>query len=176
MMDYIIWPFALDYNFLYSMPEQNLPLVTKPLLIVTGAIGICLCCLTLIIQYLVFPNIAIDSYEKFQVEITHVSATSNSKGQISGQANQQITPDTTSIPGVFALGMIIKVNGTGNEGLRMRFGAGINQSTLYLAQEGEQFRIIDGPAIIDGLIWWKIESLNDSTKVGWSVQDYMKTN
>lgn len=174
--DYIIWLFSLDYNFLYYMPEQNQPFITKMVFIAAGTIGICLCCLTLIMQYLVFPNIVIESSEKIHIQITPISATNNSLGQISDQANEQITTDTPSIPGVIALGMIIKVNGTGNEGLRMRAGAGIGQSTIYLAQEGEQFKIIDGPVIIDSLIWWRIESLNDSKKVGWSVQDYMKAN
>ena len=158
------------------MPENNQSFLTKTVIITAAAIGICLCFLTLIIQFMVFPNIIIENKEKMMVEITPVSATSMSQIQSSGQTDQQTSTDTPAMKGVIAIGMNIKVNGTGNEGLRMRSDAGIEQTTLYLAQEGELFEIIDGPKIIDGLIWWKIKALNDSKKIGWSVQDYMVTN
>ncbi|MCJ7518354.1 MAG: hypothetical protein MUO42_01605 [Anaerolineaceae bacterium] len=158
------------------MPEQNKSIITKPVIITSAAIGIGLCCLTFIFQRLVFPNIVFESSERIQVEITPISGNSNSQDQISDQINKKISTETPPIPGVIALGMIVKVKGTGNEGLRMRSGAGIDQATLYLAQEDEQFKIIDGPVIIDSLIWWKIESMIEATKVGWSVQDYMKAD
>ena len=47
----------------------------------------------------------------------------------------------------------------------MHSDAGIDQQTIFLAQEGELFKIIDGPKILDGLIWWKIEALDDQTKL-----------
>jgi hypothetical protein len=158
------------------MPEQKKPLINKTVFIVTGAIGIFLCLLTLLIQYLVFPNIVFEGKEKIKIEITPVSAAAISQKQDSDKNIQTDVTITPSIPGVFALGMIIKVNGTGNEGLRIHSDAGIDQPALYLAQEGEQFNILEGPVIKDSLIWWKIKSLNDSTKTGWAVQDYMKAN
>ncbi len=158
------------------MPEKKQSFITKKVSITAAAIGICLCFLTLIMQYLVFPNIIIESREKIQVEITPVSAISLSQGQASEQANQQAVTDSPSMIGVIALGMNVKVADTGNEGLRMRSGAGIDQPTIFLAQEEELFRIIDGPKILDSLIWWKIEALNDPNKVGWSVQDYLVAN
>ena len=155
------------------MPEKKDVFVTKTLMIATAAIGISLCLITLLIQYLVFPSITFENTEKVKVEITPISATSPSQGQPEGQSNQQEATEIPSMVGVIALGMNIKVSGTGNEGLRMRAGAGIDQQTMFVAQEGESFQIIDGPTVLDSLIWWKIQSVNDPGKSGWSVQDYM---
>jgi hypothetical protein len=158
------------------MSEKKEVFITKTVVITAAAVGISLCLITLIIQYLVFPNFVFENKEKVKVEITHVSATSPSQGQPSIQGDQLTSTDTPSMIGVIAVGMNIKVSGTGNEGLRMRSGAGIDQQTMFLAQEGESFRIIEGPKILDSLIWWKIQALNDPNKVGWSVQDYMVPN
>ena len=155
------------------MPEKNDSFITKTVIIATAAIGISLCLITLLIQYLVFPSIAFKNTEKIKIEITPISATSPSQGQPEGQGDQLGATETPSMVGVIALGMNIKVSGTGNEGLRMRSGAGIDQQTMFVAQEGESFQIIEGPKILDSLIWWKIQSLNDPGKTGWSVQDYM---
>ncbi len=158
------------------MAEKIPSILTKKVVIITLAIGICLCLLTLFFQYLVFPNLIIKPREKIKIEITPVSATSPSQGQPSDLTGGQADTEMPSMTGVIALGMTIKVTGTGNEGLRMRSGAGIDQTTLFLAQEGELFKIIEGPIILDSLIWWKIEGLDDPGKSGWSVQDYMAIN
>ena len=155
------------------MAEKKDNFVTKTVIIASAAIGVSLCLITLIIQYLVFPSIAFENKEKVKIEITPVSATSPSQGQAEGQGDLLELTATPSMVGVFALGMNIKVSGTGNEGLRMRSGAGIDQQTLFVAQEGESFQIIDGPIVLDSLIWWKIQALDNSGKTGWSVQDYM---
>lgn len=158
------------------MPEKKDVFVTKTVIIATAAIGVSLCLITLLIQYLVFPSIAFENSEKIKVVITPVSATSPSLGQPGGQGDMLEATGTPSMVGVIALGMNIKVSGTGNEGLRMRSGAGIDQQTMYVAQEGEPFQIIDGPKVLDSLIWWKIQALNNPGKTGWSVQDYMAPN
>ena len=155
------------------MPEKKDSFVTKTVIIASAAIGVSLCVITLLIQYLVFPNIAFDTNEKIDIAITPISATSPSQDQSQNQGDLLDATGTPSMVGVFALGMSIKVSGTGNEGLRMRAGAGIDQQTMYVAQEGESFQIIEGPMIQDSLIWWKIQSLNEPGKTGWSVQDYM---
>ena len=155
------------------MSKNKDTFITKTVVISAAAIGICLCLITLVIQYLVFPNIQFEDKERIKIEITPVSATSASQAQVEGQGDQMAATETPSMIGVIALGMNIKVSGTGNEGLRMRLGAGIDQQTMFVAQEGESFRIIEGPVILDSLIWWKIQALSDPGKTGWSVQDYM---
>jgi len=155
------------------MPEKKDVFISKNMVIAIAAIGVSLCIITLLIQFLVFPNIEFETSEKVKVEITPIFATSPSEGQAESQGSLIEGTETPSMIGVIALGMNIKVSGTGNEGLRMRSGAGIDQQTMYVAQEGETFQIIDGPKVIESLIWWKIQSLNEPAKTGWSVQDYM---
>jgi len=155
------------------MAEKKETFLTNTVIIATVAIAISLCLVTFLIQYLVFPNFAIRNTEKFKVEITPISVTLPSKDLVSGQDGLMQTTETPSMVGVIALGMNIKITGTGNEGLRMRSGAGIDQQTIFIAQEGESFLIIDGPKVLESLIWWKIQSVNDPGKTGWSVQDYM---
>jgi len=158
------------------MPEKSESFITKTVIITATLIGVCLCLITMIFQFLVFPNIVFENKENIHIEITSVSPTALNQDQTSGQSDQQSATDTPPMVGVIAVGMNIKVAGTGNEGLRMHSGAGIDQPTVFLAQEEELFRIIDGPKILDSLIWWKIEALNDPNKVGWSVQEYMAPN
>lgn len=135
--------------------------------------GIIIACilfgLVLILQVGVFPYLRKNSEQTAKVAITPYS--------IEDIQNPGIQPTTTqlpeSLPGVVALGMTVKVTGTANEGLRMRSGAGTDKTVLNLAVEGETFSIIDGPIIKDSLIWWKIQSMENNQKTGWSVQDYL---
>ena len=156
------------------MPNSNNSLITRPVLIIALAIGIFLCLLALFFQFFIFPNIIIKDSESIIVNITPFSDSSSMQTLDSRSGNHTNLTEMTSIPGVIALGMEIEVIGTGNEGLRIHQKAGIDQPTLSLAQEGEKFKIIDGPVVLDSLIWWKIESTNNPAITGWSVQDYMK--
>jgi hypothetical protein len=158
------------------MPEKKDAFVTKTVIIATAAIGVSLCLITLLIQYLVFPSIIYENSEKIKIEITPVSATSPSQGQAEDQGDRLAETETPSMVGVISLGMYVKVSGTGNEGLRMHSGAGIDQQTMFVAQEGESFQIVDGPKVLDSLIWWKIQAINEPGKTGWAVQDYMAPN
>jgi len=155
------------------MSEKKESFLTKTVIIAAAAIGVSLCLITFLIQYLIFPNFAFDNTVKIEVEITPISATLPSQGLPVGGGDMSEATETPSMIGVIALGMNIRVTGTGNEGLRMRSGAGIDQQTMFIAQEGESFQIIDGPKVVDSLIWWKIQSINDPGKTGWSVQDYL---
>jgi hypothetical protein len=158
------------------MPEKKQSLITVQVAFAAVILGICLCLLMWIVQYLIFPNIIIEGKEKIQIRITPFSEVSDSPELPSDRSDQLGLKDTPSMPGVVAVGMMVKISGTENEGLRMHSDAGIGQPSIYLAQEGERYKIIDGPKIMDGLIWWKIEGSEDKNKVGWSVQDYLNAN
>ena len=156
------------------MTVQCSGFLTKKLIIATGLISISMCLFVLLLQYLIVPNIAIERTEKFQLEITPISSEQSQSLQATIQVNDQTVINTPPVPGVIAIGMKLFINGTANEGLRMHSDPGINQPTLFLAKEGEEIIIIDGPVITDGLIWWKINVINDPNRIGWSVQDYLK--
>ena len=76
-------------------------------------------------------------------------------------------------PDAFSLGDIVRVSGTENKGLLLRENAGLSRVTLFFAKEGECFKIIGGPVFVDDYFWWQIQSVAQSFKKGWSVQDYL---
>lgn len=77
---------------------------------------------------------------------------------------------------VFTTGLTIYIKGTGGDGLRLHDVAGQNSSTLYIAAEGEDYTIIDGPDLKDGFVWWRIRNNENGEIIGWAVQDFMTTN
>jgi len=100
-------------------------------------------------------------------------------------AEMVVKPETTATPAAviteivavveqgFAVGRYVKVNGTENRGLRMRKSPGKLYGTTFYAFEGEQFEITEGPQTADDMIWWRIQSLEDPAKIGWSVEDFL---
>ena len=124
-----------------------------------------------ILQVGVFPYFSAQDEQKAKVVLTpYIDSDEQDDGpEIQPTATLQIE----SLPGVVSLGMTVKIIGTGEEGLRMRKEAGMDQTVMFLAGEGEVFTIIGGPVIKDSLIWWKIQGEENGQKTGWSVQDYL---
>ncbi len=151
------------------MSEQLKKIFNKHVIIGGLVLAGLLCVLVLVLQVGVFPYVTILTGEKAKVVITPYVGSDGSDIILEPTA----TYPPESLPGVVALGMTVRVSGTANEGLRMRSGAGTDQSILFLANEDEYFTIIDGPIIKDSLIWWKIQGVENGQKTGWSVQDYL---
>jgi hypothetical protein len=143
---------------------------TKKVLIFGVVLAFLLCLLTYLVQLVIFPYFSASSDIKAQTVVTPVDLGSLEQTQVE---NELPTPTVQLLPGVVSLGMTVQVNGTGKDGLRMRAAPGTDADVLFLANEGENFTIVDGPVIQDSLIWWKIQSLQETGKVGWSVQDYL---
>ncbi len=152
------------------MLERLRKIFTKNVIIGGLILAGLLCALVLILQIGVFPYVTILTGQKVNIAVTPYIDLANSVDAIEPTA----TYSPESLPGVVSLGMTVKVSGTGDEGLRMRSGAGTDQSVLFLANEGEFFSIIDGPVIKDSLIWWKLQGNENGQKSGWSVQDYLE--
>lgn len=90
------------------------------------------------------------------------------------QEGLEPTPTPQSrLPGVFGLGYPVIINNTGGDGLRIRNAPGLDSTPLFLGNEGEGFQIIEGPALKDSIIWWRIESVSDPNRAGWAAQDYL---
>jgi hypothetical protein len=143
---------------------------TKKVILFSVILATLLCLLVYFLQVLVFPYFSDISSVRARTVITPVDLTSLEITQVE---SEMPTPTIQPLPGVVSLGMTVQVNGTGQDGLRMRAAPGTDADVLFLANEGENFTIVDGPVIQDSLIWWKIQSLQDTGKLGWSVQDYL---
>lgn len=144
-------------------------ILSKEVLIASIAVAFILCCLMVLLQVGVFPYFNARSEQKALLAVTPLSEDSSADQPNAAQA----TPTQQIQPGVVARGNVVVVIGTGQNGLRMRSEPGMDASILFLANEDEYFNVTDGPVIKDNLIWWKIQSLSDAQKIGWSAQDYL---
>lgn len=75
--------------------------------------------------------------------------------------------------GTINIGAIVKIAGTGLDGLRLRNQPGLQGSILFVAIESEVFRVDDGPQEADGYTWWHLTSPFDETVQGWAVSNYL---
>ncbi len=149
--------------------EKIKNILTKEVIIASIILAVILCCLALLLQIGIFPYLNAQSEQKAYVVITPVDlhAAEEQDSAVEPTATLQI------LPGVVARGDVVLVNGTGQGGLRMRSNPGTEATVMFVANENEYFNVVDGPVIKDNLIWWKIQSLTDAQKVGWSAQDYL---
>lgn len=81
---------------------------------------------------------------------------------------------TATPPGVIVIGGFVRVTDAGPQGLSFRVEPGLQTQRLRYLPDGTVMRVVDGPATQDGLIWWKLQNLNDPNDVGWSAGDYLK--
>jgi hypothetical protein len=82
-------------------------------------------------------------------------------------------PQVDTLSGI-SMGSFVAVAGTGGDGLRVRPEAGLSQGVRFVAEEGEKFRVQDGPVDIDGYTWWYIVNPEDATRIGWAVDDFLQ--
>jgi len=153
------------------MDNQNNRIINKYTIIASILIACLLCSFLYLLQIFVFPNFIFPSNENIDLQITSVS-TDLYFNEVQNKTPTSVPGIPEPGPGVFEVGMHIEISGTGEDGLRMRAEPGINEKIMFIADEGTQHRIVDGPVIMDSLIWWKIRSIENDGKEGWSVQDY----
>jgi hypothetical protein len=67
----------------------------------------------------------------------------------------------------------VQVIGTGGTGLRLRSEPGSTAQTDSIATENEIFLVVDGPIIVDGYTWWKLEGTYQSDRIGWAAAKYL---
>lgn len=88
------------------------------------------------------------------------------------------TPTTAPVPtavsqGPLTIGALVQITGTGNDGLRLRKGPGLDGQFLFLAIEAEVYRVTDGPREADGYTWWYLVNPYQESIQGWGVANYM---
>lgn len=72
-----------------------------------------------------------------------------------------------------AIGVYVQVTGTGGTGLRLRSEPGSAAKTEAVASENEVFLVINGPIVMDGYTWWKLEGTYQSDRVGWAAAEFL---
>ncbi len=71
------------------------------------------------------------------------------------------------------VGSQIIVDGTEGTGLAIRQGPGIDFTYFFVANDGDQFSVEDGPRSADGYTWWYVVDPTDENRAGWAVSNYM---
>ena len=67
----------------------------------------------------------------------------------------------------------IRISGTDDKGLRIRKDPGLGGQVLFIASEAEMFQVTDGPVELDGYTWWYLVGVDDPTRKGWAVANYL---
>jgi hypothetical protein len=88
------------------------------------------------------------------------------------------TATTAPVPtvqslGPISIGALVQITGTENEGLRLRESPGLEGKFLFLANEAEVYKVIDGPKEVDGYSWWYLVNPYQESVQGWGVATYM---
>jgi hypothetical protein len=87
-----------------------------------------------------------------------------------------VPPTPTPVPAVpaeIAIGIYVKVSGTGGSDLSFRNGPSPNYARLKIVAEGSVLRVLDGPVEADDYVWWQLQDVSDGV-VGWAVADYLE--
>lgn len=85
-----------------------------------------------------------------------------------------VTPVISPTPRPITIGEVVIVSDVGVQELNIRDSAGvIDTSIIFRAPEGTRFTIMDGPRQSDGLTWWLIEDVLNSTRRGWAASNYL---
>jgi len=85
-------------------------------------------------------------------------------------------PPDTPTPAVSTLhvGMRVTVTGTEGFGLAVRQGPGVDYTYFFVANDGEEFVIEDGPRQADDYEWWYIQDPNDENRAGWAAGPFLQ--
>jgi len=68
--------------------------------------------------------------------------------------------------------MVIDV---GDQQLNVRDLPGVMTSTvIFRSPEGSRFTVLEGPNLVDGLTWWRIQDVADPARVGWAASNYLE--
>ena len=75
--------------------------------------------------------------------------------------------------GQLVAGTFVRVTGSGIEGIRFRYGPGLNYATIRIATDGEYLLVLEGPESADGYQWWRLQ--DSMGNIGWAADQYLQS-
>jgi Bacterial SH3 domain len=90
----------------------------------------------------------------------------------SGTPQPTIDQSETS-SGEIKVGALVKVSGTGGDGLRMRVSPGLDNEVVFVVKDGDVLRVADGPQMVSNYTWWYLVSIDDENIRGWVVGNFL---
>lgn len=84
-------------------------------------------------------------------------------------------PAITRTPESVSVGKVVTVIDVGDQQLNVRDVPGVmGSSVIFRSPEGTAFLVVEGPNLVDGLTWWRIQDPSDSTLTGWAASNYLQ--
>ncbi len=148
----------------------------------SGVLSLTTCSLTLLLGVLVFGGI---------IAVFLISGRGTPESSEDALAQLTIIPAPTITPTVpvplgtpnlsvryvspegFSVGAYVKVENTQGAGLKIRPKPGTGSDVTFIADEGDLFKVIDGPDDRNGYIWWRLQGLNDKALEGWGASAFL---
>jgi hypothetical protein len=73
--------------------------------------------------------------------------------------------------GGIAQGGFVTITGSGTDGIRFRFGPGLNYATIRIATDGDTMMVVGGPESGDGYTWWRLQ--DNLGNIGWAAESFL---
>jgi hypothetical protein len=70
----------------------------------------------------------------------------------------------TATPIPIAIGARVR---PGGEGVNLRPTPGTQQAAIAIVTFEDEFTVVEGPTESEGLTWWRVQDLRDSSRIGW---------
>lgn len=84
-------------------------------------------------------------------------------------------PAITRTPESVSVGKIVTVIDVGDQQLNVRDVPGVmGSSVIFRSPEGTRFMVTEGPHLVDGLTWWRIQDPSDNSRTGWAASNYLQ--
>jgi hypothetical protein len=105
---------------------------------------------------------------------TEIIAGGNAPGSLALDGPTLEAVQFTPTPAAIRIDSLVSVEGVDLQQLNVRDIPTISGSNVvFRADEGEQFRVINGPRQADGFTWWQIQDPGSLTRSGWAVANYL---
>jgi hypothetical protein len=89
-------------------------------------------------------------------------------------ATPEMTPTIAGPTTAVTVGSTVVIVGTGGDGLKVRQGPGLDYEYIFVATDGNQFKVEDGPREANDYTWWYIVDPQNADRFGWAVVDFMQ--
>ncbi len=63
------------------------------------------------------------------------------------------------------------VRGAGAQKLRLRASPGLSQETLTALADDTKLKVLEGPQVADGYVWWRVQT--DDGRNGWAASNWL---
>jgi hypothetical protein len=101
----------------------------------------------------------------------HFTAKGLDPSLLSPAESPPVSAAATQVTGVILVGGQVRVASTDGAGLRLRSGPGLDYAVIETLGDGLILRVVEGPQINDGFVWWRLER---DGSLGWCASEWLE--